>query len=211
MSHLDAGPTIRIVTGRNHGASPNRPIILRKIGNRRQAQTDVDNISPSSQQTQREGILCILGILTEVVSYDYIFATTIFFKLKKLTQPKPQLQESSIIDLHIAVARGFNNPSRIVLAETGIFDANLGEVFSGIIETRSHSFYLLVREAFAGPFAREAVPPVQMRAERGPVNLPHQLTISSSGNPVWVSPPGRLVCWKFPAQLRRDMDDARSR
>src|SRR4029077_18269960 len=98
ISHLYTGPAIGVVAGGGHRTGADLTVVVCEIYNGSHAQSHIEHIETRSDQTEREGVLCVFRVFAEVMTYNHVFATTVLFKLQEFTQPITELPHPSIIN-----------------------------------------------------------------------------------------------------------------
>ncbi|MNR07951.1 hypothetical protein D3C85_1240850 [compost metagenome] len=123
-AHLDAGPAVFIVAGRDHGHAGAVQRELGVIGHRRQGQTDVDHLHAALQQAEDQGLFHRQGIGAEVMADGDARAHADLVRIGG--QAQTQGLNAQKVDLF------FQNPARVVLAEARRLDQGGGFVLRRI-------------------------------------------------------------------------------
>ena len=131
-AHLDAGPAIVVMRGRDHRDAGHVEVELREIGHRRHGKPDVMHLAARRHQAGDQRIFDRGRIAAEIVPGDDLLFDAEFRDQR--AQPHAQRLNAHQIDFLV------EQPARVIFAKTGRLHHRLG--FKGIGIRNQHGFRL---------------------------------------------------------------------
>ncbi len=121
-AHLDAGPAVVVVRGGDHGDAGRLLVELGEVGDRRQAQADIDDLDPGLDQADDQGVLDVHRIRAVVVAGDQLRLDAALADIG--AEAQAQRRNAKEVDFLA------EDPARVIFAEARRLDEHFG--FEGV-------------------------------------------------------------------------------